>query len=192
MKEVIDLEKTYKDGIVHDLARDLGNMNIMAVPRLTKIMLNSGVGKIGHVRRTHASSKATEQELVNDIMEALALIGGQRPQVIISRRSIAGFKLREGNVAGVTTTLRGQRMYDFLARLIHIALPRMRDFRGIALTSVDRSGNLTIGIRDSSIFPEVPQTAQSFGFEVTLATSTTNREQSLELLKRLGVPFVKS
>jgi len=187
--DVIDLEKTYTDTVMPKLLQELGNLNVHALPRMEKIVLNIGVGRLMADRRLHTSEKQTEEEMIKDVIEALSLIGGQHPQVIRARRSIAGFKLREGMLIGVSVTLRGRRMYDFLGRLIHVALPRTRDFRGIPLASVDQSGNLTIGIRDATIFPEMLSSNAALSLEATLVTRAKDRRQALVLLKELGVPF---
>ena len=187
--ETINLGKTYKKEIQPKLSEKLGGLNIYETPRLTKIVLNIGVGKMMATHKLQSSTKKTDEEAIKDVIEALSLIGGQRPHTIRARRSIAGFKLREGMLIGVSTTLRGQRMYDFLGRLVHIGLPRTRDFRGIPLDSVDRSGNLTIGIRDATIFPEMLQVNFTLRFEATLVISTKNRDEGIILLKELGIPF---
>lgn len=190
--ETLNLEKIYKKEIQPKLSEELGGLNIYETPRLTKIVLNIGVGKMIATRKLQSSTKKTDEEAIKDVIEALSLIGGQRPHTIRARRSIAGFKLREGMLIGVSTTLRGQRMYDFLGRLVHIGLPRTRDFRGIPLKSVDGGGNLTIGIRDATIFPEMLQINFILRFEITLVTSTKNRDDAIILLKELGIPFQKS
>lgn len=155
---------------------------------LEKIVINTGVGKIVASRR--ASRVAQEDaELVADIQDELAAIAGQYPQIVRARRSIAGFKLRKGMIAGLRVTLRRQKMRDFLSRIIRIALPRMRDFRGIPLKSVDRNGNLTLGIPDHTIFPEAIQTNLRWGMEATLVPSGKNRDEAIELYRELGVPL---
>jgi large subunit ribosomal protein L5 len=189
--QILDLEKTYKDAIVQDLARELGDTNVHALPRITKVVLNVGVGRMAYQRRLRASAKQTEEELIADVVAAIIQIGAQRPRVIIATRSIAGFKLRAGTVVGLSTTLRGRRMYDFLARLINIALPRTRDFRGILRKAVDAHGNLTIGVRDVSIFPEAGNVTAPFGFEITVVTNTHDRTQAMALFNRMGIPFAK-
>jgi len=189
MAETLNLEKLYKDSIAKDLSGEMGGVNLYAVPRLDKVILNVGVGKIINIRKGGTTEQKKEVELVSDIVEGLAQIGGQHPQFIKSKKSIAGFKLREGTVVGLRSTLRGKKMYDFIARLIHIGLPRTRDFRGISVGSVDQHGNLTIGIREASIFPELTPSSFNWGFEVTLVTTAKNREESLGLFKKFGIPF---
>lgn len=187
---VINLEKTYKEEIRPAVVSE--GVNIHEAARIEKVVFNVGVGKLAYNRRTRGSGKAqSEAELVSDIAELVANITGQKPNVQISRKSIAGFKLREGNVVGLTVTLRGRRMYDLLGRLINIALPRTRDFRGVSDRGVDRDGNLTIGMRDLTIFPEVAASNLAVSGEVTLVTNMKDKEASLALYRALGVPFEK-
>lgn len=185
----IDLQKIYKTIILKELSSELDNLNIMATPRLMKIVVNVGVGKIVNQRRGHSQTPQDSQEMLKDIISNLASITGQQPQIIYANKSIAGFKLREGMATGLRVTLRGKRMYDFLTRLIYITLPRTRDFRGVSLKSLDKEGNLTIGIKESSIFSE----SQLFNFvwslEVTLVTSAKTKEAAEKLLRKLGVPL---
>ncbi len=189
---VIDLEKQYRDNIRDKIIKDTKNIdNVNAAIKLEKAVINIGVGRIASTRRSSASSKKTEEELVGDIVDMVKKISGQKPQVIISKKSIAGFKLRGGNVVGLKVTLRGKRMYDMVGRLIHVALPRTRDFRGILLKSVDKDGNLTIGIKDMTIFPELSSNIFSFGCEVSLITNIKDREQAMILYNEIGIPFVK-
>ncbi len=191
MTEVLDLQKETKENIKPELSKELGNLNIHAVPSLEKIVLNAGVGNIVTARKQTASTQTDDEELVKDIIEGLSLIGGQKPHPIRSSKSIAGFKLRRGMLVGLRATLRDKRMYDFLARVIHITLPRTRDFRGISYKSVDNKGNLNIGFRDSSVFPETPPYNFTWGLEATLVTDTESREEAIELFKKLNIPFEK-
>lgn len=187
----MDLQKTYQKEILPQLSKEFGNLNIYQTPALEKIAVNVGVGKIATNRRQKTTKAQTDEEMLKDIIDGIAMITGQKPNIVLSKKSIAGFKLREGLPVGLHTTLRRQKMYDFLARLIHIALPRTRDFRGLSLKSVDKSGNLTIGIPESSIFPEAPAANFIWGLEVTFVTNTTDREQAIELFKKLGLPLKK-
>lgn len=186
----INLEQTYKEQIRPTFIEK--GANIHEAARITKIVVNVGVGKFAAARRLRGSGKAqSEAELVSDIASMLADITGQKAKVVIARKSIAGFKLREGSVVGLTVTLRGRRMYDLLGRMIHIALPRTRDFRGVSAKGVDQDGNLTIGIRDMTIFPEIASATLVFGCEVTLVTNTKNRAEAMTLFEALGIPFEK-
>lgn len=184
------LQTTYKEKIIPAMQKKFGYKNIYAVPRLEKIVVNSGVGKMLQTRKGQGEG-ASEEKVIEDLLLEFALITGQKPRVERARKSIAGFKLRKGVIAGVRVTLRGSRMYDFLGRLIHVCMPRMRDFRGLEESAVDQSGNMTIGIREQIIFPEIPhdKARSLWGMEVTIVTSAKNREEGVELLRQLGVPF---
>jgi large subunit ribosomal protein L5 len=189
---MISLQEKYRKEAIPAMQKKFGYKNVYAVPRLEKIVVNSGVGKMIQTRKGH-EEKANEGKIIEDLLSEFALIAGQKPEVIRARKSIAGFKLRKGMISGVRVTLRGERMYDFLARLIHIALPRMRDFRGLEEKAVDSSGHITVGIREQIIFPEIPhdKARSLWGMEVTVVTSAKNREEGVELLKQLGMPFRK-
>ena len=156
-----------------------GYGNVMAAPKLVKIVVSSGTGK--------AKDKA-RNTLVE---ERLAKITGQKPSPRAARKSIASFKLREGEIIGYQVTLRGDRMWQFLDKLIHIALPRTRDFRGLSATSVDDMGNYTIGIRENSIFPETSEEdlKDVFGLSITLVTTAKTKEEAEAYLRHLGMPL---
>jgi len=184
------LQEKYKEEVIPLMQEKFGYKNKNAVPKLGKIVVNSGVGKLINTRRGKEVSEG-EEELIKDLIEEFTLVVGQKPQIIRAKKSIAGFKLRMGMISGVRVTLRGKRMYDFLSRIIDIAFPRMRDFRGLPEESIDKSGNMSIGIREQIIFPEIPhdKIRQMWGMEVTLVTSAENREEGVELLRLLGMPF---
>jgi large subunit ribosomal protein L5 len=158
-----------------------GHTSPLAVPRLLKIVINTGVGRLRDDK---------EREVVE---KYISMIAGQKAQGRPAKKSIASFKSREGMIIGYSVTLRGQRMYDFLSRLIDVALPRSRDFRGIEEKSVDQFGNLSIGIREHIAFPEIigEDVKQIFGLEVTLVTSAKNRDEAIELYRELGIPLKK-
>lgn len=158
---------------------EFGYKNVMAAPRLMKIVVSSGVGKAKDKNRL---------KLVDDRM---ARITGQKPSARPARKSIAQFKLREGEIVGYQVTLRGERMYNFLDKLIHIALPRTRDFRGLTKTAIDDMGNMTIGIKESSIFPETSEEdlKDVFGVAVTLVTTAKSKPEAEAFLRHLGVPM---
>ncbi len=159
---------------------EFGIKNIMAVPKIEKIVLNMGMGEaIQNIK------------VLDNAVEELALIAGQKPVVTRAKKSIASFKLRAGVPIGTMVTLRGEKMYEFLDRLINIALPRVRDFRGVPTRSFDGRGNYTIGIRDHFIFPEidVAKVDKSKGMNITIVTSAKNDEQARFLLRELGMPF---
>lgn len=191
MAETLNLQKTYKEKIKPELSKEFGDLNTHATIQLDKIIVNTGIGKIANTRKAKSTGAQTDEEMMQDVVDGISLIAGQKPHLIYARKSIAGFKLREGMPVGLRVTLRGKKMYDFLSRFINVALPRTRDFRGIPLKVVDKGGNLTIGIKESSIFPEVPLSNFNWGFEVTFVTSVNDREQAIELFKKLGIPFKK-
>lgn len=163
------------------LKEDLGLKNIMQTPRVEKIVISTGVGSV------------TDKKRMALIQERLAKITGQKPSPRAAKKSIAGFKSREGNTIGFQITLRGKRMTDFLNRFINISLPRTRDFRGISRDSVDPMGNLTIGVKEHTIFPETSEEdlKDIFGLSVTIVTSSTNKREATKFLEHLGVPFKK-
>jgi len=164
-----------------ELAKELGQSNVMALPRITKVIVNSGTGKAKDKKRN---------ELVAD---RLAKITGQKPAMRGAKKSIATFKLREGDVIGVSVTLRGSRMYAFLDKLINVAVPRMRDFRGLNIESVDEIGNLTLGFKEHVIFPETAdeEIKDVFGFSVSIVTTAKTKKEAQALFKLLGFPFKK-
>ena len=161
------------------MQREFGYKNAMAVPRIEKVTVASGVGRI------------REEKQLDVLRRAMALMTGQKPSARPSKQAIAAFKTRRGLVVGYCVTLRGGRMWDFLERLIAIALPRQRDFRGIPSTSFDRRGNLTIGFREHIVFPEMTgeEVPFIFGLEVTVVTTARKREEGMALLKMLGFPI---
>lgn len=177
-----DLYKKYKEEYVKKLKGDLGLHNVMEVPKLTKIVVNCGLGEA-----------LTDKKVIEKMREQLAILTGQRPQIRVAKKAIATFKLRENDAIGLKVTLRKKRMYDFLVRLTGVALPRVRDFRGIPLSGFDGRGNYTLGIKEQTIFPELDYTMvdKTRGFEATFVTTATTNEQSKRLLELLGLPFEK-
>lgn len=160
-----------------------GYANVHQVPRIEKVVINAGVG------RATADSKHLE-----NVIFTIGQITGQAPVQTVAKNSIAGFKLRDGNKIGVMVTLRGDRMYDFLDRLISISLPRIRDFRGVSASAFDRQGNYSIGVREQSIFPEITyeQAANAHSLQVNIITSGTDPAESRRLLELMGFPFKRS
>ncbi len=154
--------------------------------RLEKIVVSTGVGKL-------REKSNFDEAVLPEVSEELALITGQKPALRKAKQSIAGFKTRAGDVVGLTVTLRGKRMKDFLERLIHITLPRVRDFRGIELKQFDPHGNLTVGIKEHTVFPEINQEKCkiNFGLQVTLVSDTKTKESGIEYLRSLGLPLKK-
>lgn len=163
-----------------ELQSQLGLTNIHEVPKLEKIVINCSVG-----------SQGERKQAVEDAVNEVTLITGQKPIITKSKKAIANFKLREGENVGVKVTLRGPKMYDFLMRLVRTAIPRIRDFRGVAPRSFDGRGNYTLGITDQSIFPEIEldKIKRSLGFDITFVTSTNNDDHAREMLRALGMPF---
>jgi large subunit ribosomal protein L5 len=174
------LKQAYEDEIRARLQEELGLSSVMQVPRITKITLNMGVG-----------DAKTDAKALDSAIEELTTIAGQRAQVRRARKSIASFKLREGMAVGARVTLRSARMYEFLDRLISIALPRIRDFRGLDPGSFDGRGNYSLGIREQIIFPEIDyDSVQSIrGLDVAITTTAETDEQAHALLRALGLPF---
>jgi len=180
------LKEKYKKEVVPEMIKKIGYKNIFQVPKIKKVVLNVGFGKMIIGKTSGEQSKIREA-----IMRDLSMISGQKPSLRKARKSIASFKLRKGMPVGAICTLRGQRMYDFLDRLIHIALPRTRDFKGIAESSIDKSGNMTIGIKEHTVFPEIsPEEVKFiFGLEITIVTTAKSKEEALELFKLLDFPI---
>lgn len=183
---MLKLKEKYNKEVVPQMMEKFGYKSIMAVPRIKKVTVNTGFGRL-------VAGKTSEEQkkIYTGILEDLTLICGQRPVLTEAKKSISGFKTRKGMPIGAMVTLRGRRMYDFLERVINIALPRSRDFRGIELKSFDKKGNLTAPIKEHIVFPEVlPEKIKTiFGFEITVVTTSKNREEGIELLKLMGFPI---
>jgi large subunit ribosomal protein L5 len=176
------LRVRYREDVVPKLMKEFGIENVNAVPRIDKVCLNMGVGEaIQNIK------------VLDDSVDELAQIAGQRPMVTRAQKSIANFKLRAGMPIGARVTLRGDRMWHFLDRLIAVALPRVRDFRGVPERSFDGRGNYTLGVRDHVIFPEIDynKVDSSKGLNVTIVTTAGNDERALYLLRELGMPFAR-
>jgi len=175
-----NLKKKYQDEVVPALQKELGFDNVMRVPRLKKVVLNIGLGE------AISNSKAMESA-----EKDITAIAGQHPVITRAKRSIANFKLREGVPIGVMVTLRGERMYDFLERLINIVLPRVREFSGVSRTAFDGRGNYTLGIKEQTVFPEIgyEDVDKVRGLEVCVVTSAWSDDEARKLLELLGMPF---
>ncbi|QQG45034.1 MAG: 50S ribosomal protein L5 [Candidatus Sungiibacteriota bacterium] len=173
------LQEKYKKEVVPAMRTKFGYKNIMAVPKITKVVVNVGVGKL------HDSKEREE------VQRYLALITGQKSSSRPAKKAIAAFKTRKGLVIGYRVTLRDKRMYDFLSRLVNVALPRTRDFQGIDPGSFDPAGNLTIGVKEHMVFPEIigEDYRFLFGLEVTVVTTAKKKEEGIELLKLIGFPI---
>jgi len=183
------LKDKFEKEVVPEMMKKFGYKNPMAVPKIKKVVVNIGFGRL-------VSGKTSEEQkkIWTAILEDLALICGQRLILTKAKKSIAGFKTRKGMPIGAMITLRKKKMFDFLERMIHIALPRSRDFQGINIKSFDKKGNLTIPIKEQIVFPEVlaEKAKNIFSFEITVVTSAENRKEGIELLKLLGFPIKSS
>ncbi|KGJ95036.1 MAG: 50S ribosomal protein L5 [Colwellia sp.] len=176
------LHDLYKDTVVAELQKQFGYKSVMQVPRIEKITLNMGVGEA-------ISDKKVLEHATND----LTAISGQKPLTTVARKSVAGFKIREGYPIGTKVTLRGERMWEFLERFISISIPRIRDFRGLNPKSFDGRGNYSMGVREQIIFPEIEydKIDKIRGLDVTITTSAKNNEEGLALLSAFNFPFQK-
>jgi large subunit ribosomal protein L5 len=174
------LKKQFADSIKVAMAKEFGDANVMEVPRVLKVTLNVGLS---------ASNK--DPKLAETVAETLQRIAGQKAVETLSKKSIAAFKIREGMTVGMKVTLRGERMYSFLSKLVNITLPRVRDFRGLSPKFVDKGGNMSIGFKEHIAFPEIrpDEVERIHGLEVVITTSAGNREKGLVLFKALGFPF---
>ena len=181
-KYVSRLNTKYNEEIVPALMSELGLKNVMEVPKVEKIVVNMGVGE------------ATENaKLVDAAMGDLTILAGQKPVVRTAKKSEAGFKLREGMPIGTKVTLRRERMYDFLDRLVNVVLPRVRDFEGVSAKAFDGRGNYSLGLRDQLVFPEIEydKVEKLFGMSITIVSSAKNDEEGRALMKAFGMPFKK-
>jgi len=176
------LEEQYKKEIIPAMKDKFGYKNAIAVPKLFKVVINVGIGK-----------HSKEKDYVNNVVNNVLRISGQKPVLTKAKKSISSFKIRDGMVIGVAVTLRGKRMYDFVQKLINITFPRVRDFRGIKTSQTDKQGNLSIGFKEHISFPEikVDEVDNIHGLEACLHTTAETKEAGLELFKLLGFPFIK-
>ncbi len=174
----------FKKIVIPEMKKMFGYHNEMAVPKIEKVVLNVGIGRM--------LNKASNKEaILQKVSEQLALISGQKPSIRPARKSIASFKIRKGMPVGLKVTLRGKRMEDFIYKFINIVLPRIRDFWGIPLSNIDEQGNLNYGIKEHLVFPEISreQDIVPFGVEVTFVTTTKDREKAIALYRLLGFPL---
>ncbi len=174
------LQERYKNEIIPRLQEKLGRKNLLSLPRLRKIVVNMGVGKA-----------LQDKGRMEQAAEQLTQITGQRALITKAKQAISGFRLRQGNEIGAKVTLRGRRMYEFLDRLISVALPRIRDFRGVNPKSFDGHGNYSLGLTEQMVFPEIDPDKVTFtqGMDVTFVTSTNSDDEARELLRGFGMPF---
>ena len=175
-----NLKETYKKELIPVLQEKLGMKNVMAVPKLTKVVINMGVGEA-----------ANDKKHLESAVQNLTVIAGQKPVITKARKSVASFKIREGWPLGCKVTLRGNKMYEFMERLINIAIPRERDFRGLNPKSFDGQGNYNFGIKEQIIFPEInyDNIDKVRGLNITICTTAKNNEDGLELLRNFNMPF---
>jgi len=176
------LKKDFNEEITPSMMEKFNYKSVMEVPKIEKIIINMGVG-----------DAVQNSKLLDNAVEELSLIAGQKPIITRAKKSIAGFRLREGMPVGAKVTLRGERMYDFLQKLIHVALPRVRDFRGVSNKSFDGRGNYTLGVKEQLIFPEIEydKVSKIRGMDVVIVTTSATDEEAYELLKQFGMPFQK-
>lgn len=169
-----------KEKAISILQKELGVKNVLALPKIKKVVVNIGLGRA-----------IKDEKFLEVALRDLGLITGQKPKTTLAKKSIANFKTRQGIVIGAAVTLRGPRMYDFINRLVNIALPRTRDFRGISAKSLDKNNNLTIGIKEHTVFPEVSgeEVKNIFGFEITIVIDAKNKEEAMALYKAVGFPI---
>ena len=174
------LRHVYKDRVIPALVKEFGYKNVMGVPKIEKVAINIGLGE--------ATQNA---KLMDGAVNELSAIAGQKPVITKAKKSIAAFKLREGMAIGAMVTLRGDRMYEFLDRLMNVALPRVRDFRGVSSKSFDGRGNYTLGVRDQLIFPEIDynKVEKVKGMNISITTSAKTDAEGLALLRHMGMPF---
>ena len=173
-------KKLYNEEIADDLMKKFNYSSKMEVPKLEKIVINMGVGDGAH-----------DSKFIDAALTDLELLSGQKPVVTKARKSIAGFKIREGNAIGVKVTLRGEKMYNFFEKLVKISLPRVRDFRGVSDKAFDGRGNYTLGVKEQIIFPEInlDKVSKVRGLDICMVTTAKTDEEARELLKLIGVPF---
>jgi large subunit ribosomal protein L5 len=176
------LQERYKSEIVPSLVEKFNYTSVMEVPKIEKIVINMGVG-----------DAVSNSKVLDTAVEELTTIAGQKPVITRAKKSIAGFKLREGMPIGTKVTLRGQRMYDFLDKLVSVSLPRVRDFRGISKKAFDGRGNYTLGIKEQLIFPEIDydKVNKVRGMDIVIVTTANTDEEARELLTQAGMPFQK-
>lgn len=177
------LNKIYTEKIAPELKKELNLSNIFEVPMIEKIVVSTGIGDF-------KEDKAAVERIAGEI----ARVTGQKPKTNLSTKAVSAFKLRIGQPVGLTATLRGERMYDFVSKLVNVTLPQIRDFRGVSPTSFDDQGNFSIGIKDYSIFPEIryEEIKETFGLEINIKIKARSKEEAKALLVKLGFPFKKA
>ena len=176
----ISIKEKYNKKAAEELMQKFGMKNRLQAPRITKAVINAGIGKF-----------TKDKNQIDEVKDSLRLITGQAPLLTKAKQSISGFKIRQGMEVGMKVTLRGTRMWNFIEKLVGAAIPRIKDFRGLNPKNVDSKGNLNLGLREHLVFPEIvpEQVKNVFGFQVTIVTTAKNKEQGLELFKALGFPI---
>ena len=179
-RNLIMLLEKYKKEVIPQIKEKFGYKNNLAVPKIVKVVVNTGIGKA-----------LKDEKIQKTIAKDLAIITGQKPATTQAKRAISGFKIRKGMIVGLKVTLRGKKMYEFLDRFVGATIPRIRDFRGLPEKSIDKEGNLTIGIKEHIVFPEIAHEDVKFifGLEVTVATNAKDKKKAVELFKLLGFPI---
>jgi large subunit ribosomal protein L5 len=183
------IKQKYEKKVIPGLKEKFGYKNRMAMPKILKVVVNTGFGKVMGPKTKDEQKKYTDY-----IVSNISQIAGQKPVLTVARKSISSFKLREGSSVGAKVTLRGKRMYDFLEKLVNVVLPRSRDFRGITLSAIDEGGKLNLGIKEHIIFPEISpeKSVIIIGLQINIVTSAKNRDEGLELFRLLDFPLKKS
>ncbi|MBI5306521.1 50S ribosomal protein L5 [Candidatus Wolfebacteria bacterium] len=181
-----NLTEKYNKEVIPKMKEKFGYKNNLAVPAIKKIVINAGLGKMSQQANFN-------EKILPEIVKDLSVIAGQKPATTTAKKSIAGFKIRTGQVVGLKIILRRRKMNDFLERLINIVLPRVKDFKGIDLHGIDKNGNLSIGLKEHVVFPEINSDLLrfDFGLEISIVSNTKNREEAMELYRLLGIPLKK-
>jgi len=176
------IKEKYNTEVVAEMKKQFGFKSSLQVPRIEKVVVNAGIGKF-----------IKDSGLVEDVRKAMTVIAGQKPVMVKAKKSIAGFKIREGQEVGIKVTLRGKRKWDFIEKLVTSAIPRVRDFQGIKESAVDEGGNFNFGVKEHTIFPEIlPENVKNIvGLQINITTTAKNKEEGLELFRMLGFPLVK-
>ncbi len=176
------LRELYKKEIAPKLATEFGYKSVLAVPKLLKVTINVGVGRM-----------TKDKAFIESVVKDLEVISGQKPMMTKAKKSISAFKVRQGEIVGVAVTLRGEKMYDFVEKLVHITFPRVRDFRGLDTKCLDKTGNMCVGFKDHTAFAEIKleNVDKVHGLEISLNTNAKTREEGLALWRALGIPFKK-
>lgn len=183
---MMNLKEKYKKEVIPAMMKKFGYKNAMAVPKIEKAIVNFGIGKI-----LESADPSKKKSITESFLSDFSLICGQKPVLTKAKQSIAGFKIRKGSTVGIKVSLRKNRMYDFLERLTNLSLPRLRDFQGISQKAIDQGNNLTIGVKEHIVFPEIKpeKVKRIFGLQVTVVSNAEKKEEAVELFKLMGFPI---